>query len=230
MRCSSADEGFTLIELLVVIAVIAILAAILFPVFIAARKAAQRSQCQGHMRQFGTAYQLYLEDNGAKYPYQTTDVYRPMQRLQFTPNWCKALSRYVKNTDIYACQYARARVRIASEPNVIRIGYLMNGIVCGKNASLCKSQSRCCVMREMGCSRDMSHIRPLNNGSGIMDSDMWYWHRPAHLGGNNFLMADGHVIAMLWAQVIWDPNVPLWNFDGRAYPPNYKWDPPPVPD
>jgi prepilin-type N-terminal cleavage/methylation domain-containing protein/prepilin-type processing-associated H-X9-DG protein len=54
--------GFTLIELLVVIAVIAILAAILFPVFSAAREMARKTTCLSNMKQIGTAVQMYSQD------------------------------------------------------------------------------------------------------------------------------------------------------------------------
>src|SRR5579871_3597631 len=55
-------DGFTLIELLVVIAIIAILAAILFPVFARAREAARKTSCLSNMRQFGTGIQMYTQD------------------------------------------------------------------------------------------------------------------------------------------------------------------------
>jgi len=61
-------SGFTLIELLVVIAIIAILAAILFPVFASARAAARKAGCSSNLRQLGTAYQLYLDDYKGTYP------------------------------------------------------------------------------------------------------------------------------------------------------------------
>lgn len=56
-------RAFTLIELLVVIAIIAILAALLFPVFSQAREAAKKTQCTSNLKQFGTAWTLYLGDN-----------------------------------------------------------------------------------------------------------------------------------------------------------------------
>ena len=55
-------RGFTLIELLVVIAIIAILAAILFPVFAQAREAARKSTCLQNLKQLGTAMMMYATD------------------------------------------------------------------------------------------------------------------------------------------------------------------------
>jgi prepilin-type N-terminal cleavage/methylation domain-containing protein/prepilin-type processing-associated H-X9-DG protein len=55
-------RGFTLIELLVVIAIIAILAAILFPVFAQAREKARSTGCSSNLRQLGTAFQMYAQD------------------------------------------------------------------------------------------------------------------------------------------------------------------------
>lgn len=55
-------RGFTLIELLVVIAIIAILAAILFPVFARARENARKSNCLSNLKQLGTAHMMYCQD------------------------------------------------------------------------------------------------------------------------------------------------------------------------
>src|SRR5438874_12306579 len=60
--------GFTLIELLVVIAIIAILAAILFPVFARARESARRSTCMSNLKQVGTSTMMYLQDYDETYP------------------------------------------------------------------------------------------------------------------------------------------------------------------
>jgi len=62
-------KGFTLIELLVVIAIIAILAAILFPVFARAREKARQTTCSSHMRQIVLAIRMYCEDNDGNGPF-----------------------------------------------------------------------------------------------------------------------------------------------------------------
>src|SRR5579863_4626050 len=61
-------KGFSLIELLVVIAILAILAAILFPVFARAREQTRRTACMANMHQIGVALKLYATDNNGKYP------------------------------------------------------------------------------------------------------------------------------------------------------------------
>jgi prepilin-type N-terminal cleavage/methylation domain-containing protein/prepilin-type processing-associated H-X9-DG protein len=63
MATSRKNGGFTLIELLVVIAIIAILAAILFPVFAKAREAARKATCQTHMKEMGLAFKMYMDEN-----------------------------------------------------------------------------------------------------------------------------------------------------------------------
>jgi prepilin-type N-terminal cleavage/methylation domain-containing protein len=63
------SRAFTLIELLVVIAIIAILAAILFPVFAQARERARMSVCLSNTRQIGTGMMMYVQDYDETYPY-----------------------------------------------------------------------------------------------------------------------------------------------------------------
>lgn len=64
----TVNKGFTLIELLVVIAIIAILAAILFPVFARARENARRASCQSNLKQIGLGVLQYIQDYDEKYP------------------------------------------------------------------------------------------------------------------------------------------------------------------
>jgi prepilin-type N-terminal cleavage/methylation domain-containing protein/prepilin-type processing-associated H-X9-DG protein len=97
-----ARRAFTLIELLVVIAIIAILAAILFPVFAQAREAARKTQCLGNMRQIGTASNLYVQDYD--------ETYCPMRNSDNTPYqaWPTLMQPYVKNEGIFVCPSGEA--------------------------------------------------------------------------------------------------------------------------
>src|SRR5438093_13768249 len=61
-------RGFTLIELLVVIAIIAILAAILFPVFARARSQARKATCASNLKQIGLAFLMYAQDSDETFP------------------------------------------------------------------------------------------------------------------------------------------------------------------
>src|SRR5438876_5300704 len=63
-----SKKAFTLIELLVVIAIIAILAAILFPVFAQAREKARQATCASNLKQIGTAFMLYTQDYDETFP------------------------------------------------------------------------------------------------------------------------------------------------------------------
>ena len=95
--------GFTLIELLVVIAIIAILAAILFPIFISAKKKAKVSSCAQNLRQIGMAVNMYADDNNGFLP--RTDRFRQGDRRHH-PDWAyvnATWKKYIRNAKIYFC-------------------------------------------------------------------------------------------------------------------------------
>jgi len=96
--------GFTLIELLVVIAIIAILAAILFPVFAQAREKARQSTCLSNFKQIGLGMLMYAQDYDETYP--PSRVARPAGSsdcVQKVITWKTATLPYVKNFEVYRC-------------------------------------------------------------------------------------------------------------------------------
>ncbi len=96
-RKSPRETGFTLIELLVVIAIIAILAAILFPVFAQARESARRTQCLSNIRQTGTAMYMYIQD----YDETTPAVVHGSGTLE--NDFYAIIQPYVKNVQMFYC-------------------------------------------------------------------------------------------------------------------------------
>jgi prepilin-type N-terminal cleavage/methylation domain-containing protein/prepilin-type processing-associated H-X9-DG protein len=99
-------RGFTLIELLVVIAIIAILAAILFPVFARARENARKATCMNNLKQVGGALLMYVQDYDETMPFliacqAAAETRHPMHAPQ------GQLHPYVKNTKVWECPSAK---------------------------------------------------------------------------------------------------------------------------
>lgn len=98
---SRQSKGFTLIELLVVIAIIAILAAILFPVFARAREQARKSACMSNLKQIGLGVMMYVQDNDESYP---VCVFVPPTGSFIY--WYQVIAPYVNNTQVFVCPSA----------------------------------------------------------------------------------------------------------------------------
>lgn len=169
-------RGFTLIELLVVIAIIAILAAILFPVFAKARAAAQKSNCQSNMKQLGSAFKMYLQDWKDTYPTNRTVTgvnvgaigsivnLRPPVDLPANNNkglhitWVEALYPYMEppsdlgggKTDAgaWVCRSATTRKYPATSATAI-VTYAMNYYLCEQPEGIIKSSDRLMLAREL---------------------------------------------------------------------------------
>jgi prepilin-type N-terminal cleavage/methylation domain-containing protein/prepilin-type processing-associated H-X9-DG protein len=97
--------GFTLIELLVVIAIIAILAAILFPVFAQARERARAAACLSNVKQIGTGLMMYVQDHDEMYPApfnQIPPINQPTRSSDRIPFELQILP-YIKNDQVFAC-------------------------------------------------------------------------------------------------------------------------------
>ena len=101
-------SGFTLIELLVVIAIIAILAAILFPVFAQARESAKRTVHMSNCKQSGTAIIMYATDNEDAFPtafFEDSSIQYPFQIVgtRRVGTWQNSIQPYMKNWDTLGC-------------------------------------------------------------------------------------------------------------------------------
>lgn len=99
---SRAKRGFTLIELLVVIAIIAILAAILFPVFGRARENGRRSSCQSNMKQQGLGVLQYVQDYDEKYP-QAYYYINDNDAAGGYMHWSAMIQPYTKSYQLFVC-------------------------------------------------------------------------------------------------------------------------------
>jgi len=107
-------RAFTLIELLVVIAIIAILAAILFPVFARAKAATKKTVCLSNLNQIGKAIVIYMGDYDDVFPnaLDASDKYRPeiwaphpdfQARIPYMPLMSEVLQPYLKSAEVFQC-------------------------------------------------------------------------------------------------------------------------------
>lgn len=117
---STRRRGFTLIELLVVIAIIAILAAILFPVFARARENARRTSCQSNLKQIGLGLIQYSQDYDeilAPFAIGAGSIYTGSDGTT-NQKWMDVIYPYVKSEQIFNCP---------SMPDINTRGYQLNG-------------------------------------------------------------------------------------------------------
>ncbi len=96
-KLKKSRSAFTLIELLVVIAIIAILAAILFPVFARARENARRSSCSSNLKQIALGIKQYTQDYDERFPNITIPA------PAGAPGWAYAIQPYLKSEQIFQC-------------------------------------------------------------------------------------------------------------------------------
>ncbi len=209
-------KGFTLIELLVVIAIIAILAAILFPVFAKAREKARQSTCASNLKQLGLAYTSYAQDYDEIIPgnqfnldaADTTSKYvmKCGTRIQFWPQY---LEPYIKSTGVYECPSGLSAA-CGSLPNTPR-SYAVNVTLVGccgtsggqKMANITKP-SETVLMADAGVHflfGDGGSSYGWYTGTPHVDApsgsptwgDTWKWIANRHSDGANVLWVDGHV-------------------------------------
>ena len=127
-QTSNNRKAFTLIELLVVIAIIAILAAILFPVFAQVREKARQTSCASNMKQLGLGIIQYVQDYDETYPVAIDSGldYAGSQ----TAHWTQKVLPYIKANGVYGCPDDPGAGRLEPAPNDwkgVICSYAING-------------------------------------------------------------------------------------------------------
>lgn len=217
--------GFTLIELLVVIAIIAVLAAILFPVFSRARENARRATCQSNLKQIGLGLMQYVQDYDERWPAwarsnnnalgNTSDIW-----------WSKQIQPYVKSTQLFVCP--------SNTTETYNTGSLNNNISADYSAVYYADSGNYGAVRGTGngwgvfgdtgstgvASSDIpstattiavceqAHGDVFLPPSGYDLTNTTYHLACQHLQTSNYLMADGHVKA-LWPFDTVPPKSPV---------------------
>jgi len=194
----SKRRGFTLIELLVVIAIIAILAAILFPVFARARENARRSSCQSNMKQIGLGILQYTQDYDETYP----------PRGNGAGSFRQLTQPYIKSTQLFECPSNTQNKTVADGaignfPAVNR-SYGVNSRFMDDNSgrSLSEAQTPAGSIL-MGESRESW----TDYGSAWWTGTEYEVGFAGHLSTANYLFADGHVKALRPTQTATPQNM-----------------------
>jgi prepilin-type N-terminal cleavage/methylation domain-containing protein len=169
---SNRKSAFTLIELLVVIAIIAILAAILFPVFGRARENARRSSCQSNQKQLGLALLQYTQDYDEKFP-----AGLPVNTWKGI-GWAGQINPYVKAPQIFSC----ANDQNSSKPTAggRPLSYALNMIVGATSQAAFDDIARTIMLSEI----QVGYNVYLSNDSEAGD------YKSAIDAGDNLVFAD----------------------------------------
>jgi len=204
-------RGFTLIELLVVIAIIAILAAILFPVFAKAREKARQTSCLSNLKQLGLGMLQYCQDYDERLPHcrYVPDAIRHPSPFNGTPinlSWPQLITPYVKNFQVFVCPSdSRARPLYTNgATNMEKWSY-------GRNYGYFNGTGKATVMAEwslgqflkpaetimigeaVDCNRCGPRTASWPSDGGIsVDTQMGAYVDPRHNDGFNLAFHDGH--------------------------------------
>ncbi|MDH7570500.1 MAG: DUF1559 domain-containing protein [Armatimonadota bacterium] len=218
--------GFTLIELLVVIAIIAILAAILFPVFARARENARKAACASNMKQIGQGLLMYSQDYDELGMPNHGSYYIYPQGVQRWAEWWYIIQPYIKNWQILCCP---SRVGLTGQTvnvqkpdaptGTYQVSYGKHGCgdagFPGENPSSCFWYGRYVLIEEPAQTiafGEWGGDPPRGNGHRLCP----HWHGPqamnytyvgsvdrfVHMGGAHYLFFDGHVKWMKYEQTL----------------------------
>ena len=162
------SQGFTLIELLVVIAIIAILAAILFPVFAKVREKARQTSCLSNEKQIGLAFAQYYEDYDEKWPYGVlTGTTGQTPANVGGSGWAATIYQYVKSTGVYKCPDDSTSQTTSGTVTFSPVSYGYNSNMAGiADASLVAPASTVNLFEVQGSTADLADTWASQNGFG----------------------------------------------------------------
>ena len=199
MNQKTNRSGFTLIELLVVIAIIAILAAILFPVFIRAKKNAKNTSCVQQMKQYGLAFIRYTDDHGGGLPHSYSPIW-PGGQNEYC--WMEAIAPYIQSKNkrpgatFFGCPSALPSEKASNTT------YAMSWYHCanngGKGANLYNNLTQ--------MARDKKSWFIADAKPYFVGTDYLKWYPPQlylafrHNKRANFVFSDGHVKGYTWRE------------------------------
>ena len=225
------SRAFTLIELLVVIAIIAILAAILFPVFAQAKAAAKKTQDLSNHRQIVMGLMMYAGDYDDRTCATHHDLEPPETLADYYP-WYRPLQPYIKNDQIFRDPVVSANPEIF--PNLITIanwptyrtdysinGFLSHGISLtqfnrpAEQIAIAERHIRVGFFdyHPWASAPDGQWERGMLDGSGYVfdpsddSQDLDPQNKGRHMGGNNYSFVDGHAKWLRFNQTL-DKNKP----------------------
>ena len=217
--------GFTLIELLVVIAIIAILAAILFPVFARARENARRASCSSNLKQIGLGVMQYTQDYDESYPTR--------RRNSDGAIWSQLIQPYVKSTQLFKCPSNTSNSTEGARGDLPAVSrnYQMNFRFSRANQPTDTGNSLSSINTPAAKIMAGERIGDADNGGMAWPDWGPNWANEGfanHLGTMNALFGDGHVKALRPTQMVQGIN--MWGavddspFNTDACPARDRWD------
>ncbi|MCL5102980.1 MAG: prepilin-type N-terminal cleavage/methylation domain-containing protein [Armatimonadetes bacterium] len=208
--------GFTLIELLVVIAIIAILAAILFPIFVSAKDAGKQAACAAIIKEVAAAVIMYADSSNGKMPLQYNYYVANYRSRKAPVNWMRGVYAYLKSYKMYVCPSSIVAPGHTADLNsVMGNGEIFQWIypksadfpynASGYPTSMIRKSSGVVLVFCWKYQVNASNFRPLLNIPVGWTNATDPINLPGHNGGQNYAFVDGHVKFMTFDYV--DENV-----------------------